>query len=114
MLYNDAGEATGRVRVFQWTAEEGKNHRQQHIIHPTTLDSLFQLMLIALSKGTTENMPTMIITRITNLWISSAGISYPDLDTVNVFARAAFTGHRKGYGHMFALDPVTSGPLVID
>lgn len=112
VFYNDDGEATGRVRVFQWTVEEGKNHPQQHIIHPTTLDSLFQLMLVAISKGTTENMPTMMITRVSNLWISSAGISYPDLDMVNVFARASFTGHRKGYGHMFALDPVTSDLLL--
>lgn len=112
MFYNDDGEAIGKVRVFQWKVEEGKNHPQQHIIHPTTLDSLFQLMLVALAKGTTEFMPTMMITRITNLWISNAGISYPDLDMVNVFARASFTGHRKGFGRMFALHPVTSDLLL--
>lgn len=112
MFYNDDGEATGKVGVFQWAVEEGKNHPQQHIIHPTTLDSLFQLMLVALSKGTTENIPTMMITRISNLWISSAGISHPNIDMVNVFARATFTGHRKGYGRMFALDPVTGDLLL--
>lgn len=105
MCYNDTGEATGKVRVFQWVVEGGKNHPQQHIMHPTTLDSLFQLMLVALSKGTEENMPTMMITRVTNLRVSSAGISYPNTPTVNAYAKATFTGNRKGYGHMFALDP---------
>ena len=112
MSYNDTGEATGKVRVFQWIVDGGKNHPQQHIIHPTTLDSLFQLMLVALSKGTEENMPTMMITRVTNLWISSGGISYPDTTTVNVYAQATFTGNRKGHGHMFALDPMTSELLL--
>ncbi|MCJ1386254.1 hypothetical protein MMC17_009380 [Xylographa soralifera] len=112
LFYNDTGEATGKVRVFQWIVEGGKNHPQQHIIHPTTLDSLFQLMLVALSKGTEENMPTMMITRVTNLWISGGGISYPDTSTVNVYGRAIFTGNRKGHGHMFALDPITSELLL--
>lgn len=98
--YNDDGEAIGEARVFQW------------IIHPTTLDSLFQLMLIASSKGTKKDMPTMMITRITNLWISSDGISYADLNIVNVCAQATFPGHRKGYGSMFALDPGTSDLLL--
>ena len=112
MFHNDTGEAIGKVRVFPWTVKDGKNHPQQHIIHPTTLDSLFQLMLVALSKGTEENMPTMMVTRISNLWISSAGMSYPDRSMVDVYAQAAFTGNRKGHGHMFALDP-TTGDLLL-
>ncbi|MCJ1389859.1 hypothetical protein MMC18_002716 [Xylographa bjoerkii] len=112
MCYSDTGETTGNVRVFQWKTEGGKNHPQQHIIHPTTLDSLFQLMLVALSKGTEESMPTMMITRVTNLWISSGGISYPDTTMVNAYAQATFTGNRKGHGHMFALDP-TTGELLL-
>ena len=112
LSYDDAGEATGKVRVFQWVVEGGKNHPQEHIIHPTTLDSLFQLMLVALSKGTEENMPTMMITRVSNLWISGGGISYPNTTTVDVYGRATFTGNRKGHGHMFALDPMTGEVLL--
>ena len=69
-------------------------------------------MLIAISKGIIEDMPTMMITRITDLWISSDGISYPNLDIVNVCGRVTFPGHRKDYGRMFALDPVTSDLLL--
>ena len=111
MSYNDFGEAIGKVRVFQWAVEEGKTHRQEHIIHPTTLDSFFQFMMAAISKGTTEDMPTMMITCVTNLWLSNAGISYPATPMVDFYAKAAFTGIRRSHGHIFALDPVTNNLL---
>lgn len=110
--YSYDGEATGKVRAFRWTTNENTNHPQPHIIHPTSLDALLHLMIVALSKGTEENHPTMMATRIGNLWISNSGISYPSIPEVNVCARAEFSGSRKADAHLFALDQ-TTGKLLL-
>ncbi|KAL9074826.1 MAG: hypothetical protein Q9161_001964 [Pseudevernia consocians] len=102
--YNHDGEATGKVRTFQWTAKENTNHFQPHIIHPTSLDALLHLMIVALFRGTEETHPTMMVTRIGRLWISSSGISFPSNTEVNVYAHAEFIGSRRADARMFALD----------
>ena len=110
--YSHHGEVTANVRAFQWTAKDNKNHPQKHIIHPTTLDALLQLVPVALSKGTENDIPTLMVTRVGRLWISSSGISYPTSTAVNVHAQAAFSGHRKAQSNIFALDPETGGLLL--
>lgn len=101
---NEDGEATAEVNTFKWSANNNANHPQSHIIHPTTLDTVAQLMLVALSKGGSEDIPTTIPTRIGKMWISSMGISYPASFAVNAYARASFTGTRKAESSMFVLD----------
>ena len=110
--YSYHGEAIGKVRAFYWTAHENSNHPQPHIIHPTTLDALLHLMIVALSKGTEEDYPTMMATRIGKLWISGSGISNPSIPEVNVYARAEFSGSRKAEAHLFALDQTTGNLLL--
>jgi acyl transferase domain-containing protein len=106
------GEATAEVTVFKWSPDENANHPQAHIIHPSTLDGVAQLMLVALSKGGDEDIPATIPTRIGKLWLSSTGISYPTSAAVNVFARATFTGNRKAESSMSVMNQ-TTGELML-
>ena len=110
--YSQGGEAIGRVRAFQWTADENTNHPQPHIIHPTSLDSLLHVMIVALSRGIEENHPPMMMTRFDKLWLSSSGINYPSTLKVDVYARAEFSGSRKSDAHLFALDQITGNLLL--
>ncbi len=110
--YNYDGEATGKVQAFQWTANENTNHFQPHIIHPTSLDALLHLMILALSKPTDDTHPTMMATRVGKLWISNPGISYPTTTEVNVYAQAKFSGSRKADARVFALDQKTGDLLL--
>ncbi len=110
--YSEHGIAHGRVQVYQWSTQSTAQHPQPHIIHPTTLDALFQLMLVALSKGTEERLPTIMPTRISKLWIAGHGVSHPYIGAVKANAQATFSGRRKASGSMFALDETTNELLV--
>lgn len=112
LSYSTTGKAVGTVRTFQWAASDNTNHPQSHVVHPTTLDGFLQLMLVALSRGMEEAIPTMMPTRIGRLWISSSGISYPNTTEVNAYAQAAFSGHRTANALLFALDKVTGHLLL--
>lgn len=107
------GEATAEVSVFRWSPDENANHPQAHIIHPSTLDAVAQMILVALSRGGDEDIPATIPTRIGKLWISSTGISYPTSTAVNVFARAAFTGNRIAESSMFVMDQKTGDLMLL-
>ena len=110
---NDDGEAIAEVTAFKWLANsDNTNHPQPHIIHPTTLDAVAQVMMVSLSKGGSEDIPTSIPTRIGKFWISSSGINYPAFDAVNAYARASFTGTRKAESSIFCLDQATGSLLL--
>lgn len=109
---NDDDEAIAEVTVFRWSPDGNVNHPQPHIIHPTTLDAVAQLMLVALSKGGSEDIPTTIPTRIGKIWVSSTGISYPTCVAADVYARASSTGTRRAESSMFVLDQTTGNLLL--
>lgn len=52
-------------------------------VHPSTLDCVFQLMFVALARCRRISSQTMVPTRLSRLWISSAGIGHAE------------TGHEK-------------------
>ncbi|KAL9011922.1 MAG: hypothetical protein Q9173_003282 [Seirophora scorigena] len=110
--YDDGGIAFGWVNTLESIAPEVAAAAQPHLIHPTTLDGLFQLINVALSKSTDIRMPTMMPTRIGRLWISGQGISDSSTATIKAHAEAAFTGRRRAGGSMFALNAVNDRILV--
>ena len=109
---NDDGEALAEVRTFQWSAQQTGNHEQQHLIHPTTLDVVAQLLFLALSRGGKDIISTTIPTRIPKAWISSSGLSYPSASSIDAYTKSIFTGHRGTRSSLFALDKA-SGALLI-
>ncbi|KAM7195035.1 ketoacyl-synt domain containing protein [Rhypophila sp. PSN 637] len=65
-----------------------------HIIYPTTLDGVFQTMLVALtqpSNGGNQQFPTMVPTKVEDLWIASQGIGYPTHSSLHVIASSSQT-----------------------
>ena len=97
------GRAVGSIKTFEWTADN-QSHPQRHIIHPTTLDGLFQLMMPALSRGMETDIPTMMPTRVGKLWLSSRGISYPNIETVDAYVEAHLSSHRTANALLIAVD----------
>lgn len=91
---NGDGEATAKIKPFQWSSNRDANHPQPHVIHPTTLDGVFQLTFVALSKGDFEDMPTAVPTRIQNLWMSNSGLNHLTADMLNVHAKSKSLSHR--------------------
>ncbi|KAL8732943.1 MAG: hypothetical protein Q9181_003765 [Wetmoreana brouardii] len=70
--YNYEDEAVAMVKPLE---RSNAHSRNPGIIHPTSLDGAFQLLFVALSKGGTSTLQTMVPTRIGRLWISSLDCS---------------------------------------
>ena len=83
---------------------------QPHLIHPTTLDGVFQSILVALSRGGQEVRAVMVPTTIRKLWVSS------DLNathgSLRLCADADFLGLRQADASFVAVDSVNRKPTV--
>lgn len=93
---SDRVEATAEVKLLQWPLP--------HIIHPSSLDGVLQLMFTALTKGGTNTIPTMVPTRVNRLWLSSSGLSCLHADSVQVYAKINHQGFRTVEASISALD----------
>lgn len=96
--YSDDHQAIAELMLF------GESVDRNMVIHPTSLDGVFQLPLIALTKGGTNTTPTTIPTRINRLWISNAGLCTPGAKSIEVCANITIKGHRTTEASIFALD----------
>ena len=83
---------------------------QPHLIHPTTLDSAFQSILVVLLRGGQEVRAVMVPTTIRELWVSS------DLNathgSLRLCANADFLGLRQADASFVAVDNVNRKPTV--
>lgn len=104
---NDDGEAIAEIKLFKWVEEEHANHPQSHVIHPVTWDATAQLLLVALTRGGKDVIETTIPTRISNLWLSSSGLSYPSTSSIKCYTKSVFKGYRGTDSALFALDTAT-------
>jgi acyl transferase domain-containing protein/NADPH:quinone reductase-like Zn-dependent oxidoreductase len=87
-------EAMSSVNVYTWPANE---YPQPHVVHPTTLDGIFHLILAILSDGGQKEIPTAVPSRIRRIWIAKNGLSTP-CDEPDVKAFACVTNmHNRGH-----------------
>ena len=112
LSYNDEGFAHAKVAVFPRSAQNTAYHCQEPVIHPTTLDAVFQSIVIALSRGAEREIPTFMPTRIGKLWIAAEGISHPAACAVDVCVNAEFSGRRKAKGGLVAMDEARHEALI--
>ena len=85
---------------------------QEHLIHPTTLDGVFQGTIVALTKGGTESSPTMIPTRIRSMWISNELMKYSDTNSLSVHSHLTFQGFRESEFSILALETDNDQPCI--
>lgn len=89
-------DAYADIKVFRW------EDSQSHVIHPVTLDAIFQVMLAARIKCSTEATPTAVPTKIRNLSIAGTGLSFPSQKNLPVYVKVTDMFERTtecyGYG----------------
>jgi hypothetical protein len=115
LAFNDRGEAVGDLTIFQWLATDNSNHPQEHVIHPTTLDGMAQILYVALTNGAQDRTPTTIPTSIQDLWIKSSGILSQQGDetaTIQTYCKLESKTSRSTESHVFALNR-NSGDVLI-
>ena len=101
-------EAIAEVSTFPWQSED----YQPHVVHPVTLDVMFQLIFLALTEAH-HVIPTTIPTGVRGVWISNKGISFPGTQSLKLYCKSAFRGWRGTESHLFALDKQTNELKVV-
>ncbi|CAI6100676.1 unnamed protein product [Clonostachys chloroleuca] len=76
---SDSDEALSQVRVFQFM--------EQHVIHPITLDGVFQTVLAAVVETSTNQVSTAVPTMVEDLWIAATKCNYGESSSLKVRAR---------------------------
>lgn len=79
--FNDEGMAAADVKISQANASTA----HAHVIHPTSLDAMMQLVFATLTQGT-DATSTMVPPHIRKMWVSSSGLRDPRDGTVKAVA----------------------------
>ncbi|KAI0100021.1 putative polyketide synthase [Nemania sp. FL0031] len=86
------GGAAIEVKTFEMPA--GTTHAE-HIVHPASLDCIFQLIIAAMTNAGTVKLVTGIPTHFDNIWLSATGLSHPSAQYVKAYGRAKRLGLRQ-------------------
>ncbi|KAF1941682.1 hypothetical protein EJ02DRAFT_491319 [Clathrospora elynae] len=106
-------KAAGVVEVTNIRAGNPKEFEHDRLLHPATLDTFLQLGLAALGGAKLNKLKgAMVPTFIEEISIS-ANIAAQAGDRLNVMVNAERYGAREVRGNIFALDPITSKPVVL-
>lgn len=114
MAWDGENTAVGVVKCFQWEtgSELSYNGRQEHVVHPTSLDGAGHLPWVALTKGGEEKIVSgTAVTRIQYAWIAGNGLSYPSTSQIRACCETSLKGTRGTDSSIFALDD--AGNLVL-
>ncbi|KAF2686893.1 putative polyketide synthase [Lentithecium fluviatile CBS 122367] len=65
---------TGSIKLYEWPENE---YPQPHVIHPTTLDSIFHIAMAVNNKGGKARISTMVPTFLRSLVLRKSGLSFP-------------------------------------
>ena len=109
---NDGGEVTAMADLRAWTAKLPELNIQEHVIHPTALDAIFQLIIPAITMGCKKMISTMVPTKVQSLWISES-VRSPEDCNIQLHTNAAFEGLRDARSSVIAIHVKTRKPCII-
>lgn len=111
---NDEGEAIAEILTSHGSAHELIDQGRSHVMHPTSLDAIAQLVYVALTKGAREHISTTIPTRVGKFWVAqpSPSNSPATAPVVQAYTKSEFKGYRATESSLFALDKVTGNLLM--
>ncbi|KAI1080984.1 hypothetical protein F5B20DRAFT_588940 [Whalleya microplaca] len=108
----ETSEAIGRVTFDKWTQLVKKHELRDHIIHPSTLDSLLHV-LFAATRQSWHSLPTMFPTGFSDIYISCGLLGGLDEDSMLLYGKITDRGISYMNGDVTAMDSVTETPMVI-
>ncbi|CAI6243331.1 unnamed protein product [Periconia digitata] len=82
----DQENASSTVSAYPFTGNSSSS-RQEHVIHPITLDGIFQTILGALVQGGRRRAPTAVPTKLEELYIDGQGAAAPQTASLQAYAQ---------------------------
>ncbi|KAF2847520.1 polyketide synthase-like protein [Plenodomus tracheiphilus IPT5] len=110
---NATHKASGIIQVTDTRAENPKQFEHDRLLHPATLDSFLQLALAALGGPDLTTLKGAMVPTFVEEITVCAKIAAQIGDKLNVVVNAERHGAREARGSIFALDHVTSRPVVL-
>ena len=83
------------------------------VIHPTTLDSVLHLALVAQSEGRSKPFPPIALSRLQSLWVNAALITMPSEPGVTASVETVSTGFRDVEWNIAAVDTAWQSPMLV-
>ncbi|KAL9045279.1 MAG: hypothetical protein Q9214_001655, partial [Letrouitia sp. 1 TL-2023] len=102
--FNQNGQARGTLDLDGWKNHNHHGVIQDHVIHPTALDSLGQVSMAAIINGSWDAVPTMVPTRLGSLWISNRLLHRQNGSEIDLYASRTFRGYREAELSIIARD----------
>lgn len=93
--YSRDKQAKATIDLDCWTAKVTADPIKPHIIHPTDLDGVLQLAIVAFSKGGSAPSPTMVPTNVRSMWVSNSLVDRPSETKLEALAKTTFQGYRE-------------------
>ena len=110
---NDDGEATSLIRPRDWTAKVPSCSVAKHVIHPTALDGIFQTIFSGLSSGGKNKIPTLVPTKIHEMWVSNMLLHQEESSDIKIFSKSESSGFRVANSAIVALDVINDEARVV-
>lgn len=112
--YSMEGKATATIGLSDWKSKMPEDARniQEHVIHPTSLDGIFHLTVVAVTRGGWSPIPTMVPTYLEKLWISNDFLAEKYLKSIKAYSKSISSGYREAQFSMLAVDPDNHKVLV--
>ncbi|PVH98548.1 hypothetical protein DM02DRAFT_657248 [Periconia macrospinosa] len=80
------GQCTADVSCFQWREDDGRNHRQEHVVHPITLEGLLHVCVSTFTRLTSQVLSTAVPVEVESMWISHNWLNYPETEYMKCVA----------------------------
>ncbi|KAK1149446.1 Type I Iterative Polyketide synthase (PKS) [Aspergillus melleus] len=105
-FYDEKYRVKATLELFRWPQED---FPQRHVLHPTTLDSIFHLALLGYCHSGNRTIPTMIPSSLRRLYVSRAGLSYPDANEIQEYSWPETADRRGACFSGFAFNQTNDG-----
>ena len=113
VLFDGKGHVTADLQSCKWRQQTDTHRASRHMLHPATVDALFQLPLPALDEGSSEVLPTMVPTYLRKFWLSSEMVASGEETSFSASAMSQNNGYRGIKSSIIALNVDRLEPRVI-
>jgi hypothetical protein len=96
--YSSDGLGHTAILLYRTYRDSAYTTPERFTVHPSTLDGIFQFTYLGLAKGWSEPMPTLVLSRLTRLWISEAGVGHIELGSEVANSSSSFISKRTVVG----------------
>ncbi|KAF7881904.1 uncharacterized protein EAF02_006592 [Botrytis sinoallii] len=110
--YGQEKECTAEIALDSWLPKKRELQQTDFTIHPTSLDGMFQLGLLALVGARMKINPSVIV-GLRRLWIAEGKINIPGSSIMSAYAKSAMNGSTTTLMDAVAFDNRASNPILI-